>query len=296
MGKNILSEVAVEVESTADLLEATETVDLLQLGVVGNLETTLDGGEFREGDVGQLGVGDERKGSSNAGQVGSGEVFEGVAVEAERAVKGGKRWQRDGRAVVKRHVESPDQVGEGDLEAASVALKSQSSRDIAELGLNLVEEGVVGNSESVNNLQVNAVEGVKLGVLDVDGAGLLDAGSESELLEIGQRVPDDGIDNGETGEAQRRQDLNVIELEVTRDLLEAGSTEGGELGDVVGNEVTIELLDTAQRDGIGGAGCNGNATGVCLARCEGSCITGILDGGGGGNAAASSCLMTTRIG
>lgn len=84
---NLLSEVTAHVESSTDALEDRETIDLDELGVVGNLKVAGDLGELGERDVGQVLVGDKGNSLADGSKVGSREGLETVVVETERAVQ-----------------------------------------------------------------------------------------------------------------------------------------------------------------------------------------------------------------
>jgi len=62
-----LSEVAVEVKSTANSLQFREIVDLRELGVVGDLEIGVDGFQQGKGDVGEFRVRNNSESSANLG-------------------------------------------------------------------------------------------------------------------------------------------------------------------------------------------------------------------------------------
>lgn len=73
---------ATEVQSTGDSLELGNTVDFLELVIFGDLEATVDSLKLGKRDVLQVLVVVEHK-VADLGQVGSGEVLEGVAKQTK---------------------------------------------------------------------------------------------------------------------------------------------------------------------------------------------------------------------
>lgn len=155
---NLLGEVSVEVESTANGGKLGETLNDLELGVVGNLESTRDGLEHRHGNVGQVGVADERERATDGGQVGSAEHGELVAVETKRAVDSLERWEGNGGGVADGHVVGPDQVGEDGRHVVSVGTDGQGGGDVSKLHVDVLEVRVVDNVDGVNDLEIDSVQ------------------------------------------------------------------------------------------------------------------------------------------
>jgi len=282
--RDLLGEVAVEVESTTDGLQGGETVDVLQSGVVGHLETASNGLQLGEGDVGHVLVADEREGAADGGEVGGREALEEVGVEAHGAVEGGERGDADLGAVAEGHVEGPLEVGEDGGDVAAVGLEDQRRADVAELHGDVVEVVVVGDGHLVDGLEVDAVEGVELGVLDGDGAGLLHAGGERETLQGRERGPVERLHVGEAGEVEGGEDGQAVEGEGVVDRLQAVGGKLGDLGHVVRDQASLYSPHPVDGDGVGGAGRDGDAAGEGGARGQGGGVTGVLDGGGGGTA------------
>ena len=154
---DLLAEVAVEVEGTADGLETREAIDGLQSSVVGKLKTTTNGLELRHGDVSQILVADESKSLANEGEVRRGERLKEVGVESHRAIDRGERWDADLGDVAEGHVVGPLKVGEDCAHVAAVGLEDEGVGDVAELHVDVVEVGVVRDGHRVNDLQVDAV-------------------------------------------------------------------------------------------------------------------------------------------
>jgi len=174
-GELDIREVAIEVDGTNDLLQIRESIDLLELRVVSDGETTTNTLQERQGDVGELSVGDERQILADRGEVGADELKNVVTEEAHGAVDLRKRRDGDGRAVAEGHVVGPDHVGEGDIDTGIVGLESKGVANIAELQGDVVEVSVVCNVESINSLQIDTLERAELSVLDVNGGSLGDS-------------------------------------------------------------------------------------------------------------------------
>lgn len=281
----LLAEVAAHVESTANALELRETVNLDELGVVGNLNVAVDLGKEREGNVVELLVGDNSNSLTNAGQVGGREGLETVVVQTKRSVEGLEGGNGDGTAETESQVASPDEVGKLDLDGLVVVGKGQRSGDVAKLHGDGVNVAVVGNEDLVSLLNVDALERAESSVLDVDLVGLGDLRGEANLLEVGERLPLDRVDGLELGEVQGVEGGKALEVHGSVKSLEVAGADLLYVRVVIGDQVAGDLLDAIDGDVLGGAGSNGDATREGRAAGQGSGIAGILDGGGCGNAA-----------
>ena len=284
LGELDVREVAVEVKGTADGLEVREAADVVEVGVVGKLETTADSLELRHGHVGEVLVADEREGAANSGEVGRTHAAEEVAVETERAVERGERWDADRRDVAEGHVESPLKVGELSSNVAAVGLNVEGGRNVTELHADHLKVVVVGDHDAVDSLKVDAIQRVELGVLDGKSLGLLHSGGERQTLERRKSLPVDGVDRGQPREVEGGKDGQVVEHEALANGLEAVRRELGHLGHVGGSQAASDLSDTVNGDVVGGAGSDSDRTRERLARCERGRVTGVLDSGGCGAA------------
>lgn len=217
--------VAAHVESTTDALELGETLNLDELGVVGDLQVVGDLGELRERDVGQVLVCYESDGLTNGGQVRRSEGLETVVVETERTVEGLERGNGDGTAEAEGQVASPDQVGELNLDGLVVVGQGKRLGDVAQLHGDGVDVAVVGNEDGLDLLNVDTLEGAESSVLNIDGLGRRDLGSKANVLEVGQGVPRDRV-NG----------------------LELGEVDGVERGEAVKVQFSVELSEVAGAD------------------------------------------------
>jgi len=150
------------------------------------------------------------------------------------------------------------------------------------LHVNLVKIVVVGNEHLVDLLQVDTVQAVKLSVLDGDGRSELNTlSTERKGLQSVEDVPVNGGNIGEDWEVEVGEDGQALQAERVGDGLESRARKGGHAGDVVGDQATLDLLDTVESDVVGGASGNGNATGESSAAGKSRGITGVLDGSGG---------------
>ena len=79
-----------------------------------------------------------------------------------------------------------------------------------------------------------------------------------ELEKPAPKDDDEVVDIDELGEAQGGENNQTLEVELSSDLLQAVSREGGQVGCASGNEVAGDGLDAIKGD-IGCAGCDGDA-------------------------------------
>jgi len=251
--------VAVHVESTTNGLENGEAGDIGKLSVVLNGETTTDGRELGERDVGDLLVADNGKSATDVGEVRGLEALKEVAVESEGAVDGGERRNADGGGVGNGDAGGPLKVGEGDRDVATVGVHVQLGANVAELHGDVVQVVVVLNVHGVNHCEVDTVERVQLGVANADTVGLLDHVGEGKTLEGSESHPLDGVDLVELGEVEGGENLAVLEVEGAVNSPQAVGGQRSELGDVVGGQVASDDFDVVELDVVGGAGGDGDA-------------------------------------
>lgn len=254
------SHVAVEVKSTTNSGEVGEAVNVLQAGVVGDLETTADGRELRHGEVGHVLVADERERATDSGKVRRRQAADRVGVETHRTVERSERRDGDGGAVPEGHVERPDQVGEGSVDGAAVGLEGQGGRDVGKLHVDLLKVWVVGNGDAVHDLEVNAVKRVELGVLDRHLRCGLHTSGEGQTLESRKSNPVNVVNVCEAWEVQGGEDGQVVEREHAGDGLEAAAGDLSDLCDVVGDQVSLDLSDAIESNVVGGASGDSNAS------------------------------------
>lgn len=188
-GKYLLGEVTDQADSTRNGSEISETGDVGVFAVVGNGETATNGLQRWHGNVAEVAVVDKRKGATDGGEVSAGDGGELIAVETERTVDSLERRSRVNGDVTQSHVVGPDQVGENGRDVVAVGLDGQRCGDVTKLHVDLLEVVVVGDVNSVNNLEINTVEGVELSVLDVELRGSLDTSGERQTLESRKSVP-----------------------------------------------------------------------------------------------------------
>lgn len=200
-----------------------------------------------------------------------------------------QRWDRDGGAAAEGQVGGRDEVGEAGGEAVTVALQDQRLGDVGDLEADVLEQPVVGNGDAVDGLHVDAIEGGEEGVLDVQCLGRADVGGEAELVEIGEGLKVEVADVRELREAERGEDLAVVDGEVTANLLQAVGAHGCEVGGVLDDEVAGDCLYAGNVDGVAGARGNGQASGEGRARCQSRRIAGVLNGGGCRDGARGGC-------
>ena len=258
--QNLLGEVSGVVKSTTDALQLVE-FDRRQVGVVGNLEASTDGGERGHVDARQIRVADERERATNTSQVWCAEGGELVAVEAERAVDRAERRHGHRGDVPHGDVVSPHHVGEVCSHVPAVGLDGERGGNVTQLHVDVVEVVVVRDEHGVNDLEVDAAQALQLCVLNHDGAGGLHTVGEGQTRQGGQGVPVDGLDICEDGEVEVGQDGHVLQAEGVGDGLKGRGRQRGHASDVVSDQAALNLLNAVEGDRVGGARGNGNATG-----------------------------------
>lgn len=204
-------------------------VDSIKSGVVGNLESTSNSLEHRDGDVGEGWVSNESQSTLSVGSVTDGcqvwcvEAGEVVLVETEGSVNNGQRWNADTGNVTEGHVGGPDQVREANIQALSVGIDVEKSGDITNLSAEGLEAVVVVDVQGVNGVQVDTIEGAQESVGDGNTLGSLNGIGESERWESWKSSPVDGSNLGEVGELKGGQESQVAQSESVIDSGE-GST------------------------------------------------------------------------
>lgn len=281
----LLGEVTVAVDGTANLGDGLETINVVVLGVVGDLEGTTDGGQARHGDVGELGVGVEGDRAANSGQVGRSKASESAAPETDGGVNGSERGDGDAGDVPEGHVEGVFEVGQADGGVAAVELDVPCTSNLLELHLNLVELVVVGDGKLANGLEVDTVQRAELSIDNADTVGPLNTGGEAERRQPGESLPVEATDAAKAGEGQAGQESHVGQAEGLADGLEAAGRKGRKSDSVISDKVTSDCADTVKRDVGADASLDSDATSVGLATAESAGITLVLDGEGTRSAA-----------
>ena len=157
---------------------------MLQLGVVGNLVGAVNGGELRNGDIGELRIIDEDE-TPRSSKVGCCKALHRVSVEAHLLGHILQRRQRNRAAVAESHVGSSLEHGERRRKASKRSVISEDIEGIANAGDLQADVGqllVVVDIECCNFLElINAVKRFEISVGDQYAIGLLDTSvSEGE--------------------------------------------------------------------------------------------------------------------
>lgn len=164
-----------------------------------------------------------------------------------------ERGDRELGDVGNGHVGNPDQVGHGDLEVQAVGLDVEVVAQVAKLGVELGQTGVVVDVNQGGGLQINTIQAVQTSVANDNALGLCDSGgSERELVESVQRLEADGTNALQRGERQSRQDGDVLELEGTRDGVQGRASKGDNLAVVLQGQISVNLARSGQVDGFAG--------------------------------------------
>lgn len=245
MKRDLLGEVARKVKSSGDGLELGEAVDRLEGSVVGNLESTLDGGKLWKRDVGDLGAIGKDK-ISGLGQVGGLERLEDIGVESEETIGLLQRWKLDRADVANGDVLGRLEVGEVDLEFLGVGREADQAGGVGDLvDVDLGQMFVVGDFHFANGFQVDAVEGSQAGVGDTDFISLGNTLVETKRGEGREGLEVKAADLGESTHIQRPEFGAPAEGEGIANRLELGDGNFGDIG-VLGNEAARDFLDVVQ--------------------------------------------------
>lgn len=232
-------------------------------------------------DVGQLSIVIENKRLADGSQVGCGEAGEEVLVETHGSIHGGEGRHLDVAAVAEGHVVSPLQVRESSGQTPAVGLDGESLRNVTQLSVNRREVWVVVDVERVHRRQVDAVQGVELGVGDQHIGSFGHLGSEGKILQLRQRGPFDGVDSNQAREVEGLQSGQARQLEILANRRQAISRQSGQVGGTITRKTAGDLLNAVQLDGVGGLRGNNDVAGEGCAAGQGRSITRVLDRGCG---------------
>merc|ERR1712144_175954 len=279
-----VGEVAVKVKSTNNGLKLRES-NRTKGCVVGDVQTTADLDKLRHGEICLVLVGDEREVTTDVGEVGGGEHVEEVGVKAERAVGSGERGQAHLGAVAESQLVTPLHVGEDGADVQGVGLENHRVRDVTELHSNVVQEVVVGNVDSVGNLEVDAVKAAELSVLDGQALHHLKTGGERQTLQLRQPFPLNLGDIRQSREVERRKERDLVERERVGDDLQCAGRKTGELGNILCLQAAFDFLDAIHVDVSAHTGGDGDAAGEGRARGDGGSVAAVLDGSSCGDTA-----------
>ena len=170
----LLVEVAAEVQSTSDGLELGNTGDLLELFILGDLETAVDGLEHGKRDVRQGIVVVEHQ-VAHRGQVGSGEILEVVAKQTKLTGQALQRWNRNAAGVAESHVAARLQVRQGDLELLRVGSEVQETGAVGNVvDIDLAQGRVRGDVKVTDSVEGDAIQRGQTSIGDGDTSSLGD--------------------------------------------------------------------------------------------------------------------------
>jgi len=253
--------IAVHVNGTADSGQDREAADVSELSVVLHRETASNGRKLGEGDVGSLLAADNGQSATDVGEVRSLDALEEVAVETERAVHGGERRDADGGSVGNVNSVGPDKVGKHNRDVAAVGVNVEVIADVAELHGDIVQVVVVLDVDGGGHLKVDALEGGEVGVDDAHAVGSLDLVGERQTLETRQTLPLNLANLAQLREVECGENLILLEVEGSRDSGQAVGGEGGELGRVGSDEITLDHSDAVKLNVVSNASGDGDAAG-----------------------------------
>ena len=277
----VLCEVTTHVERGLDVLELGQARQVVEVGVVGDLKVGTDVGEGSERNILQALVVVDDESSVDLGQVRGGQALEVVALE-DTEVSGVDLGERgdveraDGAEgdVVRRLKQGERHVHHGVVEG-----KGQEVGDVCHVGeVDGIDLVVVGDEDVSRLVQVDTIQVLEFGVLDVEMIALGDTGCEFQAAQVGETLEDEGIDLLQLWERQSSELGNVVERELAGDGLQTGAPETLDVGVALDDQVTLDRLDATKIDVVAHTGGNGNAAGVGCAAGDGSGIAAVLDG------------------
>lgn len=248
-GNSSVIEATNNVNGTTNALDERETKNRVELGVVGNLETTTNSLKLGERSVGKLVVSNNSKGTTNLTQLGDRNGSDGVVGERKSRVDGGDVRKRKRRNITKGNVVGPLQVREGDLDVATSGRKLENVGNRSEVEVESGQKLVVVNVKSINGHEGDTFKRLDGGVGDNEGLGLGDASIKLESVQNVKGDKSDVANSGELGERDSSERLKNLKSESTSDVGEKGSSDRVEGGDVLNNEITVKGLNTTNVGG-----------------------------------------------
>lgn len=151
-------------DGTLDGLDGVDVGDGVQVGVVGNDQTTADGGDVGEVDVGQVVVVFNGQVGTDGGDEREFQFFHGGLEETGGLVDALDNRHGDGGDGVEGQVVGPDQVLEFDDGTLTVEGDGQGVGHGLDVGRDGGHVEVVVDVEDLDVGRVDTVEGVELGV------------------------------------------------------------------------------------------------------------------------------------
>lgn len=260
----------------------------MEVGVVGNLEVGTDIGESVEGDVLQTLVVVDDKSTVDLGELGGSNGLEVVALEDTEVSHVDLSQGGDGKGAdgTDGDVVGRLKFGERDVDHGVVEGKSEEVGDVGDVGeVDGIDFDVVGKHDGRGLFQVDAVQVLELGVLDVEVVALGDTGGELQVAEVGQTQHDKAVHLLELGHGQSSELGDVVDAELSLDGLEVLASKTLDVGVVLDGQVALDGLEATKIDVIGHTGGEGNAAGEGCAGGDGSGIAAIFDGCGSRGAA-----------
>jgi hypothetical protein len=251
LGEGGLGEVTKHLNGTSDGLDLGETVDLSELGVVGDLETTANLLELGDLEVGELRVGHKEDTTANLGELGQRDVLDGVVDVADGVVDVGQVGHVGLRDTSERDVGGPLQAVKLGLEAGGVVGDLERLGHVLESEGNLLEVSVVVDVDLTDVDDVDAHELLDGGVGNDDRGGVVDTLVELHNVEVGQGDPLEVSDGLEGGEGEGGQTVKHLEVEVLADGGQLGGGQRVEGRQVVGLEGAGDLLDSVNGEHAG---------------------------------------------
>lgn len=268
---NLRLEASAELDSTTDISQLRKASNVFVSSVVDEGQTTTDGSKRGEGQVGEIGVVDERDITRRGlGEVGERHLGEVVGVEPGRAVDDLESGGSESGDVSNSQVGSPDKLVQADGKLLSIGLEREAVSQVLEVQVDGGQAAVVVDVHCANRLQVNAVQALQESVRDDDSVRLAHTGGKGESVESGQGRPVNRADSGQGIKLQSGNEGQVVEGEGTGDLVDAGTRERDQGTNTVDSQISSDGLDALKIDGVTGISRHDHVTNNAGAACDSS--------------------------
>ncbi|ANB13187.1 Pof1p [Sugiyamaella lignohabitans] len=238
------AEVTSEVNGTTNRLDLGESENRTQLGVVGNLESSANSAQLRERDVGKLVIRNNSQRTTDLSELGEGKSVDGVVNETSRSIDNSDVGHRDRRNVSESDVVGPLKTGERGGNLLSIERDVQRLSNSLKVDIDLVEISVVVDIKSVNIVNIDTLKRSQGSVGNGDALGLVNNVVELDATKTSQVQPVDSTNRGQLRHCQSTQSRENLQIKSSTNGLKRRSIDRAQVGGIVGNQVTGDLLNT----------------------------------------------------
>ena len=275
--RDLRGKVAAEIKRAFDVGKVLEPVNGCQLGVVGDLVSSVgavDGGQQGHGDVGELRVVDKDD-TASEGQIGGHKGLDGVLVEAEILGDVGKAGKVDLARIAESHLICGLEIREIDGLASTlhfVGTNIDGTLHGRHVQGDLSQEAVVADTETIDlgDLAYTFETG-QVGVGDEDGSCLSKTrGSKIQSRQCRQTREVEVVTLTQCGHGKSGESGQISELEIANRLKLSGP-KVLHLAVILIAQSSCDDLDTIEADSVEVASSpslDSNASTECCASCE----------------------------